>query len=137
MVDLLKEYSWLTALVSIGVGYYIFWYWRGRRNARNLRQNVPQTPHEVFVRHQLFEANNIPHGYVLAFVRFFEDAYGLKGRSLIAPTMKLSDISSISPDSPMADDIEVSYLLKRLETVDSNAAATLREGTVAEIIPTC
>lgn len=127
----------IALLVATGVGYYVFWHWTERRNARRLRHDTSKTSHEAFIRDSLFEKNHVPAEYALAFVQFFEEAYGLRGRSLIEPSMTLDDISSISPDSPMADDIEVAYLLKKLEKLDESAANALRRGTIAEAIVAC
>lgn len=124
-------------LIAIVLGYYSIWLYMGHKQAKENRNETLPVSDEEFLKHILFKDNALPEHVALAFKYFFESAYSLDNLHLISPNMTIEDLSSISPASPMVDDLEVCFLLKRLEDIDQRHVQTLQNGTIAEIIVMC
>lgn len=124
-------------LIGCILGYYFFWLITERKRSAHIRSKFSSLSDQDFLKYQIFSDNSIPDRVILSFKYFFESAYSLENSHLVAPDMTLTDLSSISPASPMTDDIEVCFLLRKLEAMDKRYADTLQNGTLAEIILMC
>jgi len=136
-LQLSSEQVEVVAMLLIIFGGYFAWLFMGWRKASRLRKGVSHTTDEDFLKNKKLMDSGVPPAYALTFKRFIESEYGLKARDVVAPDMTLDFVGSLSPHSPMVDDLEICYLLKRLETVAPPAAETLMKGTIADIIVVC